>query len=147
MDWKEHLRRHGYRVTPQRIAILEAIETQDHPTAETVLVEVSRQFPSLNRTTVARTLATLGEQGLIEHTHFGGDATVYHLASTRPHLHVICVECGKQQSYEGPALGSLGAEIERSVDFHVDWSHTAMYGTCAECRAAAQAEGTSEEAD
>ena len=56
----------GYRLTPQRLSILEAIRgAGDHVTPEQVYETVHQQNPAISRATIYRTLDFLCEQRLI----------------------------------------------------------------------------------
>ena len=53
----------GYRITPQRMMILEAVEeADDHISAEEIYTLVCAKFPNVNISTVYRTLELLKEQ-------------------------------------------------------------------------------------
>lgn len=41
-DWDRRLHAHGYRITPQRQLVLQAVETLRHGTPEELLSEVQR---------------------------------------------------------------------------------------------------------
>ena len=43
-------------------------------------------MPGVHRASVYRALATLGDLGLVTHTHLGGAAAVYHLTVDLPEI-------------------------------------------------------------
>ena len=59
--WDERLRAQGYRITPQRQFVLEAVTRLGHGTPEEILAEVQRQAAGVNLSTVYRTLDVLEE--------------------------------------------------------------------------------------
>ena len=60
-------REHGLRITPQRMAVYDAIcGVGTHPTAEQLHQTIKRRFPNISLDTVNRTLLTFSEIGLIE---------------------------------------------------------------------------------
>ncbi|MFM7212713.1 MAG: Fur family transcriptional regulator, partial [Actinomycetota bacterium] len=69
--WDERLRAQGYRITPQRQLVLEAVTRLGHGTPEEILAEVQRQATGVNLSTVYRTLDVLEEVGLVTHAHIG----------------------------------------------------------------------------
>ena len=70
-DWKSDLRQRGYRLTPQRQLVLEAVDTLEHATPDDILVEVRKTASGVNISTVYRTLELLEELGLVSHAHLG----------------------------------------------------------------------------
>lgn len=70
-DWKSDLRQRGYRLTPQRQLVLEAVDALEHATPDDILCEVRRTASGVNISTVYRTLELLEELGLVSHAHLG----------------------------------------------------------------------------
>src|SRR6478752_4842396 len=96
-DWKHTLRDRGYRITPQRQLVFEAVVALGHSTPEEVLTRVQGTAEGVNLSTVYRTLEVLEEVGLVTHTHLGHGASTYHPAAVEQHLHLVCRECGAVQ--------------------------------------------------
>lgn len=135
--WQERLRAGGHRITPQRASILAAVAELEHPTPESILQHLKPSEPTLNASTVYRTLAVLQDLGLITHAHIGSGSPVYHLADTPPHIHLSCLSCGAVESLPVPAGATFAAEVESVNGFRIDPTHSAIFGVCARCRAAA----------
>ena len=73
IDFATQLHAHGYRLTPQRQLILEAVRrADDHITPEDVYQRVHRQNPAISRATIYRTLDFLCEMRLIHALYWGG---------------------------------------------------------------------------
>jgi Fur family peroxide stress response transcriptional regulator len=86
-------REKGLKITPQRMAVYQALlETDEHPSAETVFRRVRRTFSSISLDTVNRTLATLSEIGLAFAVEGSGDARRYD-ANLENHQHFKCLAC------------------------------------------------------
>ena len=81
--WDEQLRARGYRVTPQRQLVLEAVARLDHATPEEIGAQVQQTARGVNISTIYRTLELLEQIGMVTHTHLGHGAPTYHLASRR----------------------------------------------------------------
>lgn len=130
----EVLRERGFRMTPQRQLILDAIQSLDgHVSAEAVHSRVTRQFPQVNISTVYRTLDLLEELGLVRHTHFDDGIAQYHLAEAALHQHLICRGCGKEQELDVEILRPLGQHLHQKYGFQLDLAHFALIGRCAGC--------------
>ena len=93
-DWASRMRDHGFRVTPQRQLILEAIyESGGHTTPEEIYERVHAKAPAVNLATIYRTVDFLRELRLITEMHVGGK-TYYEIAGEAPHHHLVCRRCG-----------------------------------------------------
>ena len=67
----QQLRQGGVRVTPQRLAIAEAVlNSSDHPTVQQIHERVQQHFPSMTLATVYSTLGVLSRSGLIQELPF-----------------------------------------------------------------------------
>lgn len=131
------LRARGLRVTSARAQVLESVQQLEHCTPEQIYHHVERHSPSLNITTVYRTLDLLEELGLIGHTHLGHGAPVYHLTEDE-HLHVVCHRCESVISADSTVLRDVVAAMDREHGFRVDVGHVTLSGECANCRAGSQ---------
>ena len=137
----EMLRSRGQRVTAARRAVIDVLEPHDHLTADEIAARAAVAAPGVHRTTVYRALATLGEIGLIAHTHVAGAATIYHLTAdtnedphTLDHAHVQCTECGTLFNIDDELVEALAADLDRAIGFRLDVHHAALLGICARCK-------------
>ncbi len=88
------LRQHGLQVTPQRLAVLAAVQDSPHATADTVVHDVRRTIGSISRQSVYDSLAVLAETGLLRRIQPAGSATRYETRTGDNHHHVVCRTCG-----------------------------------------------------
>lgn len=135
-DWRETLRRQGYRLTPQRELILHAVEELGHATPEEVTEHVHRQSSSVNVSTVYRTLEMLEGVGLIRHAHLGDRAPTYHSTSGHAHFHLVCRGCGKVVSVDPSAAADFVQSLRVEQGFDADVGHLTVHGHCLACREA-----------
>ena len=134
-EWEQRLRRGGYRITPQRQLVLEAVERLRHGTPEEILAEVQRTATGVNLSTVYRNLEVLEEVGLVTHAHIGHGAPTYHVVDDHVHIHLVCDTCGDVLSIDAAIAEPFLDELRRSTGFVTDISHVALHGTCADCSA------------
>lgn len=140
-DWQTDLRNRGYRLTPQRQLVLEAVDKLEHATPEDILAEVRRTAGGVNISTVYRTLDLLEELGLVSHAHLGHGAPAYHLAERHHHLHLMCRDCEKVQEADVSVAEGFTRELRAAFGFDTDLKHFALYGRCQECSAKAAERG------
>src|SRR5260370_6984555 len=87
--WDEELRSRGYRVTPQRQLVLEAVTKLEHATPEEICADVQQTARGVNISTIYRALELLEQLGLVTHTHLGHGAPRYPLPPQPAHLHLV----------------------------------------------------------
>lgn len=132
-DWDLRLREHGFRITPQRQLVLEAVERLRHGTPEEILFEVQRTASGVNLSTVYRTLEVLEDVGLVTHAHIGHGAPTYHAVDEDIHIHLVCDTCGQVNSAPGAVADDFIAQLRANHAFVTDISHMAMHGECESC--------------
>ena len=135
------LRAHGERVTRVRQAVIEVLDsTTGHLAADEIAGQAEDLAPGVHRASVYRALATLGELGLVTHTHLGGSGTVYHLNVDLPeqssalHAHLQCTSCSRVIDIPVSLLEPLADAVEQDLAFRLEPRHTALLGVCADCR-------------
>jgi len=133
-DIASKLSEQGYRLTPQRMMILSAIEnSDDHISAEEIYAQVLTKYPHVNISTVYRTLELLKQLGLVTETDLGGGRVRYHPADKGHHHHLVCTECGAIIDLDESLLASLESTLLREYKFSADLRHLAVFGRCANC--------------
>ena len=127
------LQEQGYRLTPQRTLVWDVLRAQDsHLSAEQICTQVQRTFPSVNLSTVYRTLELLVGLGLVRETHLGPGTRLFEVEEEVPHHHLVCESCGAVTHMHDEDLPGLGAALQESRGFA--FREATIYGHCAECR-------------
>jgi Fur family transcriptional regulator, ferric uptake regulator len=134
-EWDEMLRASGYRVTPQRQLILEAVSRLEHATPDEIFADVRLTARGVNVSTVYRTLELLEQLGLVTHTHLDHDAPRYHLSAQAEHVHLVCRHCEQVTEVDKAAVRPLVDALEEAEGFQTDVGHLTIFGLCAACRA------------
>lgn len=134
IDYDALMRQRGYRVTPQRQFILEAIhDSGGHTTLDDICERVQAKAPAINKATVYRTLDFLCQLRIVASSEIGG-RRVYEIVGEHPHHHLVCRSCGKEQQITDKELRHLFDGIEKAQGFTVDMEHLILLGWCRECR-------------
>jgi Fur family ferric uptake transcriptional regulator len=134
-DWQAELRARGYRLTPQRQLVLEAVGELGHGTPEEIVTAVRRTAAGVNISTVYRTLELLEEIGMVRHTHLGHGAPTYSVATDDDHVHLVCRDCGGVEEVDPELLGPVVQRLGEERGFSVDVGHFAVFGRCRACSA------------
>ncbi len=97
----------GLKVTPQRMAILNAIyNLNNHPTAEQIIGRIHRDNPGIATGTVYNVLESLSEHALIRKVKTEDDKMRYEAIVERHH-HLYCTECNFIEDYQNKELDQL----------------------------------------
>lgn len=129
------LRRDGFRVTPQRQLILDAVcKLGGHVTAEAVYDAVHQIAPALNQGTVYRTLNFFCDQGIVTATQQADGLSVYELAGQEPHHHFVCRVCGANIEVPHEVVRPLFERAWQEYDFVVEMDHLSFFGRCKDCQ-------------
>ncbi len=97
----------GLKVTPQRIAIFEAVaDLKNHPTIEQVIEYIRKKNPNVAIATVYNVLDTLVEHKLIKRVNTDRDTTRYD-AILEPHHHIYFPESKKIEDYVDNELSDM----------------------------------------
>lgn len=106
-DIRQKLVDKGLKVTPQRMAILEAVLVLDnHPTAESIIEYVRENQPGIATGTVYKVLDALEQSMLIRKVKTDKDIKRYD-GILEKHHHLYCNECEEIRDYNDPELDLL----------------------------------------
>jgi len=104
---KEKLSECGLKITPQRIAILEAIHVlNNHPTADNVITYIRKTHPNIATGTVYKVLDTLVESKLIKKIKTEKDIMRYD-GILDQHHHLFSSESDRIEDYSDDKLDKL----------------------------------------
>ena len=125
----------GYRLTPQRMMVVNAIENSDHHiSAEEIYKQVSARYPHINISTIYRTLELLKRLGLVTETNLGDERVRYHSSEKGHHHHLICQKCGRIIDLDETLLYPLKEALKDKYGFNADLRHLAIFGNCLDCK-------------
>lgn len=135
------LRRQGYKLTPQRRAVLDAIAlSHDHLTPADIHDRVRHEHPGIGLVTIYRTLDILDKLGLICEVHSGGNCRSYLLRRPQEHHHhLICSDCGTVADFIDCGLSELEQRLSRVTGFEIEGHLLEFAGRCQNCQKIASA--------
>ena len=129
------IRERGYRVTPQRLAILRVLaDSGGHPSAEQVYARIRESYPTTSLGTVYKVIGMLKEMGEVLELGFANDDNRYDGNRPYPHPHLICVDCRTIIDPEVEMLGNLTHEVAQRTGYEVLSHRLDFYGLCPDCR-------------
>ncbi|MDX9772811.1 MAG: transcriptional repressor [Bacteroidales bacterium] len=105
--YKIKLKDQGLKITPQRLAVIEAVDVlRDHPTAEEVARFIRDKYPSIATGTVYKTLDTLVEKDILKRVKTDRGLLRYD-AVRESHHHLYCAESDRIEDYYDPELTDM----------------------------------------
>lgn len=138
-EFADRCRQGGLAVTPQRLAIIEALlAATDHPRAEKIFAAVRKLHPHISLATVHRTLETLCQIGEARKVTMLHDSARYD-GNLTPHHHVVCVRCRRIRDVEISGLERVVGGSAALAGFSpLGWS-LEIQALCDSCRKPASA--------
>jgi Fur family ferric uptake transcriptional regulator len=127
------LRSRGYRITPQRLAVLQALHKGGHTTPAQVFERIKQVIPAMTETTVYRTLEFLTENGVLLSTNSSNGHITYELAQS-DHHHMVCQVCGLEVDLNHNRVQPFYDQIEKETGFHLNGGHLTLMGKCSQCK-------------
>ncbi len=105
--FREQLKQKGLKVTPQRIAIYEAVvKLKNHPTADNIIEYIKKNHPNISIGTVYKVLDSLVENQLLKKVKNEKDVMRYD-AIMQKHHHLYCSATDKIEDFEDHELDKL----------------------------------------
>jgi len=97
----------GLKVTPQRIAVFDAvIGLNNHPSAENVTEYIKTNHPNISTGTVYKTLETLVKCGIIKKVKTDADVMRYD-AIVAKHHHLYCADSERIEDFMDEKLDNM----------------------------------------
>lgn len=127
------LREKGYKLTPQRRAILTVLSRDmTHPGASDIWRKVRTIAPRVSISTVYYTLEVLKNEGLIQELEFYDRDNRYDV-NVSNHINLICRKCGTIEDFPGEPPYSA-EEVRKKTGFQPMQMRFEYYGYCKDCR-------------
>lgn len=127
----------GLKVTLPRVKILQILEKQlnnRHLTAEQVYKILISEEEDIGLATVYRVLTQFEAAGLVTRHHFDGGNSVFELANSSHHDHILCLKCGKVDEFTDNSIEIRQQEIAERLGYELTDHNLYLYGFCPTCR-------------
>ncbi|NLJ95860.1 MAG: transcriptional repressor [Clostridiales bacterium] len=117
----------------QREAIKEYLSnTKEHPTADTVYMNIRKTYPNISLGTVYRNLNLLVDQGEVIKLN-GIDGSDHFDGQVKPHYHFVCNGCNRIYDLEMESIEHIDSIANKNFPGKVEGHMAYFYGTCQEC--------------
>lgn len=130
------LRHHKVQLTAQRLAVLKAVSSRPHGTADDIEDIVRGEIGAVSRQAIYDALGVLTEKGIIRRIQPARSPARYEDRVDDNHHHLVCRKCGI--TVDVPCAAGFRPCLEASDDhrFAIDEAEVIYWGTCPDCRQA-----------
>ena len=129
------LKRHDFRITPQRLAVLKILATSEgHPSVDQIYREVRAQFPTTSLAPIYKTVLLLKELGEVLQLGFPDGSNRYDGNRPYPHPHIICTKCKEVMDPELVGLEDLSEEMSAKTGYKILYHRMDFFGLCPRCQ-------------
>jgi Fur family ferric uptake transcriptional regulator len=127
----------GHRLTGPRVAVWEVIShSDDHLTAEEIADQVQVSDPSVNLSSIYRSLALFSNLGLVRESSLGsGEAAHWEVAHPDEQFHMRCTSCGRVEHHTGDIVDQVRTHLSDSHGFAANNIELLVTGLCSDCLA------------
>jgi Fur family peroxide stress response transcriptional regulator len=124
----------GYRLTPQRLALVNLLTRDDtHPSADQIFARLRAKYPTVSLATVYNTLDMLVELGEALTLDLSEGCTRYDVRRPSAHPHVVCRTCGLVADLEVDGLADFVDEARTTSTFGDLQPRIYFDGVCPTC--------------
>jgi Fe2+ or Zn2+ uptake regulation protein len=140
------LRQHGIQVTAQRLAVLRAVASRPHTTADAVAEAVRVEIGAISLQSVYDALAVLVAEGLIRRIQPAGSPARFENRVGDNHHHLICRICGRTVDVDCAVGSAPCLTASDTSGYDIDEAEVVYWGRCPACLAKARRGRTNEQA-
>jgi Fe2+ or Zn2+ uptake regulation protein len=128
------LKDRGVHVTAQRLAVMRAVASAPHSTAEDIVEKAKGEIGAISRQSVYDTLNTFVELGLVRRIQPIGSPALYEDRVGDNHHHLICRECGRVVDVDCSVGAMPCLQAANDNGFEIDEAEVAYWGRCPDCK-------------
>ena len=132
-DPSETLRERGLRVTAQRLAVLRAVSSEPHVTADSVAQTVRGEIGAVSVQAVYDALAILTEKGLLRRIQPAGSPARFENRVGDNHHHLICRVCERMVDVDCAVGDAPCLTAVEDSGFEIDEAEVVYWGRCPDC--------------
>lgn len=131
------LRDRGYRLTSPRWLVWSVLRSaESHLTAEEIATRVNEADPSVNLSSIYRSLTLFEELDLVRRSHLGIDESArWEIAHADDEFHLVCGRCGSVTHHVGELVEEIRTHLGAHHGFTANSVDLVVTGLCPDCSA------------
>lgn len=129
------LRNHGFRLTSPRWLVWSVLRSANgHLTADEIASLVHEADPTINISSIYRSLTLFEDLDLVRESHLGiDDSARWEIAHPDDHFHMVCRKCGTVDHHVGELVEQIRSHLGDHHDFTADNIDLVVTGVCPRC--------------
>jgi Fe2+ or Zn2+ uptake regulation protein len=130
---KKRIQGAGFRATKPRVSVLLHLAKNHEPQS---IVEVAKELRrEVDPVTVYRIMGSFLNAGLVRQVDLRTGYTLFEIADTHDHHHIVCTECGHVEDFTGCFVEKIeSSALSQTKSFTKVSSHSVeLFGTCNSC--------------
>lgn len=135
-DAGERIRSAGLRVTDSRRAVIGALDSRSHASADEVYAIVAAEVPRTSLQSVYNALGDFVDAGLVRRIEPAGRPGLFELRVDDNHHHIICTECGAVEDVDCAVGPAPCLQPSDAHGYAVRAAEVTFWGVCPACAAA-----------
>jgi Fur family transcriptional regulator, peroxide stress response regulator len=132
INYTDELRRHNLKVTPQRLAISNALHACGHINVDTLYDMMLKKFNSISLATIYKNINLMLENSYIQEVKIPQSKSVYELTKSY-HSHLVCTKCGEVEDIK-LNMNPIISEVSSSSNFEISKTDVVLSGICKKCQ-------------
>ena len=131
MDYPLLLQQYKLKVTPQRLEILNIIDTKGHINIDDLYKMLRDKFPTLSLATIYKNINKMCDNKFLSEVKVPNQKSVYELRK-KEHHHIVCTKCNEILDME-LNINDLKDNVENLSKYHIQNSSIVFNGVCSKC--------------
>ena len=136
------LRQRGIQVTAQRLAVMRAVSSEPHITADAVAEVVRAEIGAISLQSVYDALSVLVTEGLIRRIQPAGSPARFEDRVGDNHHHLICRACGRVVDVDCAVGKAPCLTAHDDNGYQIDEAEVAYWGRCPDCQGKSKVRST-----
>lgn len=121
-------------MTAQRLAVLRAVVSRPHSTADAIAEVVRTDIGVISRQAVYDALGMMVQKGLVRRIQPAGSPALFETRVGDNHHHLICRGCGRTVDVDCALAQAPCLSAGNDHGFCIDEAEVIFWGTCPECK-------------
>ena len=132
----QRLKDAGLKITLPRLKIFQILDSSPihHLSAEDVYKQLLSDNEGIGLATVYRVLTQFESAQLVIRHHFEGGHSVFELADSPHHDHIVCVKCGRVEEFSDRDIEDRQRNIATKLGFELTDHKLNLFGLCTGCK-------------
>jgi len=132
INYTDELRRHNLKVTPQRLAISDALHSYGHINIDALYEMMLKKFNSISLATIYKNINIMQENSFIQEVKIPQNKSVYELTKSN-HSHLVCTKCGEVEDIN-LNINTIINEANSNKNFEISKADIVLSGICEKCQ-------------